>query len=183
MRGRIQEADQSAPIRRGSAAHSGGRPQKWSGQIWPWACRSRDFCSHGARSAVLRAVSTRVCSPVTAARRFKNYFYYTRTLEGAQYAVHCRRALPPGVPPPSEADVMDDSISGGYNCDATAIGDVQTGIICRLHAWLAGSLQSRRLWTEQPHVCMPHLPCCASPVLLGESMEARCCCYSHTPTC
>lgn len=56
------------------------------------------------------------------------------------------------------------------------------GLFCRLHAWLAGSLQSRRLWTEQPHACMPHLPCCASPVLLGESMEARCCWYSHTPT-
>ncbi|PRW44843.1 prolyl endopeptidase-like isoform A [Chlorella sorokiniana] len=56
MRGRIQEADQSAPI------------------------------------------------------RFKNFFYYTRTLEGAQYAVHCRRALAPGAPPPSEADAMDESI-------------------------------------------------------------------------
>ena len=44
--------------------------------------------------------------------RFKGYFYYTRTLEGAQYAVHCRRPLPPGAAPPTEADAMDESIPG-----------------------------------------------------------------------
>jgi oligopeptidase B len=49
MRGRIQEADRSAPLR-----------------------------SHG-------------------------FYYYTRTEEGAQYAVHCRRALPAGAPPPTGA--------------------------------------------------------------------------------
>ncbi|KAL4433270.1 hypothetical protein ABPG77_003318 [Micractinium sp. CCAP 211/92] len=56
MRGRIQEADQSAPV------------------------------------------------------RFQKYFYYTRTEEGKQYAVHCRRALPAGAAPPTEADTMDESV-------------------------------------------------------------------------
>lgn len=36
--------------------------------------------------------------------RYQGYYYYTRTEEGQQYAVHCRRALSPGSGPPSEAD-------------------------------------------------------------------------------
>ncbi len=28
----------------------------------------------------------------------KGYYYYNKTLEGAQYKVHCRRPVPPGVP-------------------------------------------------------------------------------------
>ncbi|PSC70317.1 Protease 2 [Micractinium conductrix] len=56
MRGRIQEADQSAPV------------------------------------------------------RFGRFFYYTRTLEGQQYAVHCRRALSACAAPPTEADAMDESV-------------------------------------------------------------------------
>ncbi|KAI3426332.1 hypothetical protein D9Q98_008705 [Chlorella vulgaris] len=56
MRGRIQEADQSAPL------------------------------------------------------RYQQFYYYTRTEEGQQYAVHCRRRLPAGVGPPSENDVMDKSV-------------------------------------------------------------------------
>lgn len=55
MRGRIQEADQSAPVRDGP------------------------------------------------------FFYYSRTLEGKQYRVHCRRRLPPNAGPPSESDSMDES--------------------------------------------------------------------------
>lgn len=36
----------------------------------------------------------------SAPQRSHGYYYYTRTEEGAQYAVHCRRALPPGAPAP-----------------------------------------------------------------------------------
>ena len=52
-----------------------------------------------------------ICLPC----RYDSFYYYTRTLEGQQYAVHCRRKLPPGAaaPPPSEADVMDTSQPGG----------------------------------------------------------------------
>lgn len=56
MRGRIQEADQSAPV------------------------------------------------------RDSGYMYYSRTLEGQQYRVHCRRKLPADAPPPTENDVLDESV-------------------------------------------------------------------------
>lgn len=56
MRGRIQEADQSAPI------------------------------------------------------RYQDYWYYTRTEEGKQYRVHCRRKVQPALGKPAETDVMDESI-------------------------------------------------------------------------
>ncbi len=61
MRGRIQEADQSAPQRYSSAS------------------------------------------------TLQGYWYYTRTEEGAQYAVHCRRSLSSTIQasPPSENDAMD----------------------------------------------------------------------------
>ena len=36
--------------------------------------------------------------------RHRGYMYYSRTEEGQQYRMHCRRALPAGAPPPSEAD-------------------------------------------------------------------------------
>lgn len=55
MRGRIQEADESAPVRDGP------------------------------------------------------YFYYSRTVEGKQYRVHCRRKLPANIGLPSEKDTMDSS--------------------------------------------------------------------------
>ncbi|KAL3150392.1 hypothetical protein ABBQ32_000231 [Trebouxia sp. C0010 RCD-2024] len=55
MRGRIQEADQSAPVRHGP------------------------------------------------------FHYYSRTVEGKQYRVHCRRKLPPKAAAPSENDEMDSS--------------------------------------------------------------------------
>ena len=42
-------------------------------------------------------------------QRSQGYWYYTRTEEGAQYAVHCRRALPAGMAPPLESDTMDES--------------------------------------------------------------------------
>jgi hypothetical protein len=35
------------------------------------------------------------------------YYYYTRTFEGKQYGVHCRRALPDGAAPETEASEMD----------------------------------------------------------------------------
>lgn len=43
----------------------------------------------------------------SAPQRSHGYYYYTRTEEGAQYAVHCRRAAP--ATPPAEDDVMDES--------------------------------------------------------------------------
>jgi len=55
MRGRIQEADQSVPERRGG------------------------------------------------------YYYYSRTLEGQQYRMYCRRRVPPGAKPVDEKDNMDES--------------------------------------------------------------------------
>ena len=42
--------------------------------------------------------------------RYSGYYYYTRTLEGQQYKVHCRRRVPPGAGAPSEAEVMDESL-------------------------------------------------------------------------
>lgn len=38
------------------------------------------------------------------AYRHRGFYYYTRTEEGQQYALHCRRPVPPGAPAPSEAD-------------------------------------------------------------------------------
>jgi hypothetical protein len=37
-------------------------------------------------------------------RRYKGFWYYSRTGEGQQYKVHCRRAVPPGARPQDEAD-------------------------------------------------------------------------------
>jgi hypothetical protein len=39
--------------------------------------------------------------------RYAGYYYYSRTEEGQQYKVHCRRKVPPGAAPPSEADAPD----------------------------------------------------------------------------
>lgn len=47
--------------------------------------------------------------------RYQQFYYYTRTEEGQQYAVHCRRRLPAGVGPPSENDVMDKSVPGQHS--------------------------------------------------------------------
>ncbi|EFN56398.1 hypothetical protein CHLNCDRAFT_144964 [Chlorella variabilis] len=41
---------------------------------------------------------------------YQQYFYYTRTEEGQQYAVHCRRKLPAGAGLPSEQDAVDESV-------------------------------------------------------------------------
>ena len=45
---------------------------------------------------------------VSVPQRHDKHFYYTRTLEGQQYAVHCRRALSPAALalPPSENDTI-----------------------------------------------------------------------------
>eukprot|EP00887_Chlorella_sp_A99_P007435 scaffold2.g7435.t1 len=95
MRGRIQEADQSTPVRRGAFVQ---------------------------------------CSAPIA--QFEGWYYYTRTLEGQQYAVHCRRAVPAAAGPPSEADIMDESVPGApllpppsppvsECCDALAIAALE----------------------------------------------------------
>ena len=36
------------------------------------------------------------------------FYYYSRTLEGAQYRVHCRVAVPPGAGPPTEGDALPE---------------------------------------------------------------------------
>ena len=36
---------------------------------------------------------------VSAHGRYHEYYYYTRTEEGKQYSVHCRRRVPPGAGP------------------------------------------------------------------------------------
>jgi len=41
--------------------------------------------------------------------RYQGYYYYTRTEEGQQYALHCRRRVPPGQGAPTEADGPDDT--------------------------------------------------------------------------
>lgn len=45
----------------------------------------------------------------SVATRYQGYYYYTRTEEGQQYALHCRRRVPPGQGAPTEADGPDDT--------------------------------------------------------------------------
>lgn len=45
----------------------------------------------------------------SAPLRSKGYWYYTRTQDGAQYPVHCRRTLPDNAALPTETDTMDES--------------------------------------------------------------------------
>lgn len=45
---------------------------------------------------------------VTVATRRAGFFYYSRTLEGAQYSVHCRRPVPDGAGPEAEGDKVDE---------------------------------------------------------------------------
>jgi hypothetical protein len=127
MRGRIQEADQSAPLRQDAEGGHASR-QGWHSKH---AChpilRSKEHawiqCLCHAGATMLRAspaAPSRTSNRPTAVssrlppapRRYQSYFYYTRTEEGQQYAVHCRRRLPDGAGPPSEADAMDDSVPG-----------------------------------------------------------------------
>lgn len=39
------------------------------------------------------------------------FFYYTKTLEGKQYKLHCRRAIPGGEGPGTVDEVVDDADS------------------------------------------------------------------------
>ena len=48
--------------------------------------------------------------------RHEGYYYYTRTLEGAQYVVHCRRKAPESAGAETEASIMDDRF--GAMCSA-----------------------------------------------------------------
>ncbi|KAG1666918.1 hypothetical protein FOA52_005978 [Chlamydomonas sp. UWO 241] len=43
--------------------------------------------------------------------RHGRYFYYTRTLEGAQYKIHCRRPVPAGAGASTEVEAMDESLA------------------------------------------------------------------------
>lgn len=72
MRGRIQESDQSAPVR----CALGAQPDARNSALWPPA--------PPAGPCTGSFVKTESC--VAAARRFQRYFYYTRTEEGKQYA-------------------------------------------------------------------------------------------------
>ncbi|CAG9465300.1 unnamed protein product [Pedinophyceae sp. YPF-701] len=51
------------------------------------------------------------------------YYYYTRTLEGKQYRVHCRRAVPEAAAAraPDVADVMDESVPEEVLLDENAV--------------------------------------------------------------
>jgi oligopeptidase B len=40
--------------------------------------------------------------------RYQGFYYYTRTEEGQQYALHCRRRVPPGLGPATESDTPDE---------------------------------------------------------------------------
>ncbi len=42
--------------------------------------------------------------------RYGPYYYYTKTLEGQQYKIHCRRKIPANAGPASEKDVMDQTL-------------------------------------------------------------------------
>lgn len=53
-------------------------------------------------------------------QRYEGYYYYSRTVEGGQYRVRCRRRLPPGTPPPSETDEMDVGIEEEVLLDENA---------------------------------------------------------------
>jgi oligopeptidase B len=43
----------------------------------------------------------------SVAVRRHGWYYYTRTLEGKQYVVHCRRQVPQDAPAENESDEMD----------------------------------------------------------------------------
>jgi len=47
------------------------------------------------------------------------YFYYSDTLEGAQYAVHKRRRVPPGSGPVTETTAMDERCDLRARSEAT----------------------------------------------------------------
>jgi hypothetical protein len=46
-------------------------------------------------------------APLSSPSRHGAYYYYSRTREGQQYRVHCRRRVPPSAGPPSESDALD----------------------------------------------------------------------------
>lgn len=130
MRGRIQEADQSAPVRRGHpfapftrhpstvADQSMPRSPRW---LQWWMVRLPRSC-HRAPSDPPRNALPRAPPQCNGTHRFGRFFYYTRTLEGQQYAVHCRRALSACAAPPTEADAMDESVPGARGCSISGAG-------------------------------------------------------------
>lgn len=100
-------------------------------------------CNHNPLGALFTP------APLLSLCRYKNYFYYTRTLEGAQYAVHCRRALAPGAPPPTEADVMDESIPGervSRSKVGVTSGSQVGGVRLRLEVGLRAVFSSSQRW-------------------------------------
>jgi hypothetical protein len=38
------------------------------------------------------------------------YYYYSKTLEGGQYKIHCRRKVPEAAGPATETELMDESL-------------------------------------------------------------------------
>ncbi|CAD7697011.1 unnamed protein product [Ostreobium quekettii] len=67
--------------------------------------------SEGLQEELFREMKGRIKEDdQSAPQRDGPYFYYSRTLEGKQYSVHCRRKIPRGMGAPSEADEMDTSI-------------------------------------------------------------------------
>ena len=51
-----------------------------------------------------------MCASAVHLRRKGGYYYYSRTLEGAQYRVHCRCKVPTSAGPPTEKDSLDASV-------------------------------------------------------------------------
>ena len=62
---------------------------------------------HNARSVVsCWCEAAHACSG-----REGKYFYYSKTLEGEQYRVSCRRRMPPGMGPPTGLIVHNECAS------------------------------------------------------------------------
>jgi hypothetical protein len=72
-------------------------------------------CNPAASPAVCRINTTGghsdgcTCLWCAPGRRYQGYYYYTRTEEGQQYALHCRRRVPAGLGAPTESDAPDVS--------------------------------------------------------------------------
>jgi Prolyl oligopeptidase, N-terminal beta-propeller domain len=57
-------------------------------------------CGAGTQEALYAEMRGRIQeADESPPQRHHGFYYYTRTLEGAQYRVHCRRAVPSGTGP------------------------------------------------------------------------------------
>ncbi|WIA17986.1 hypothetical protein OEZ85_009475 [Tetradesmus obliquus] len=83
---------------------------------------------------------------VSAATRDTGYYYYTRTEEGQQYKLHCRRPVPASAGIASESDAVDASLAeevlldenqrkAAGNFNFYMVGSVETSPNNKLLAW------------------------------------------------